>query len=153
MQTLVGGSIVTTLPTRRFAFALLVVSIALVATGCDESGTTGGPEAPAVPTGLEATSQVGSVELQWDNDNFTEVDAFRVYRSTNSDLEASGSPLATGISPPENGAPPTHIDQPSETGTTYYYVVTAVAREDTKIAESGPSRVVSGRSLPESPDP
>jgi len=73
-------------------------------------------------------------------------DAYRVYRSTSSGVDASGSPLETGISSTE------HVDETAENGTKYFYVVTAVATEGGENAESGPSNEVEKTPFSDPPD-
>lgn len=58
-------------------------------------------------------------------------DSYRVYRSTSSGVDTSGSPLDSGIGSAD------YTDETAENGTKYYYVVTAVI-EDGESAESDP---------------
>jgi hypothetical protein len=136
MQTFSVRSTATTIVHRRPAAALLALILALA--GCSGGGSNGGgdggPEAPASPTGLQATSQDGAIGLSWDAGGGADI--YRVYRSTSGGIDASGSPLETGLGSPE------HVDDTAENGTKYYYVVTAVATEGGESAESGPSNEV-----------
>jgi len=73
-------------------------------------------------------------------------DAYRVYRSTSSGVDASDSPLNTGISPAE------YVDESAENGNKYYYVVTAVATGGGESAESSPSNEVEKTPFSDPPD-
>ncbi|MCS4193555.1 hypothetical protein GGP50_001776 [Salinibacter ruber] len=84
---------------------LLAAALTLVLPACsgggsneESDGDNGGDRltAPAAPSGLSAASQDGSIALEWDA--VSQADTYRVYRSTSSGVEASGSPLNTGIS-------------------------------------------------------
>ena len=55
---------------------------------------------------MRATSQDGAIGLDWDAAGAA--DAYRVYRSTSSGVDASGSPLNTGISSAE------YVDESAE---------------------------------------
>ncbi len=100
--------------------------------GGDDGGGGGtGLSAPAAPSGLEATPQDGTVQLGWDA--VDGADTYNVYRSTSSGVDGSGSPLDTGIDQSS------YTDGTAESGTEYFYVVTAVASEDGETAESDPS--------------
>jgi len=132
----------------RLTSVLLAATFIIAGTGCIGSGSNGGdgegPTAPAAPSGLSATSQDGAIALDWDASSGT--DAYRVYRSTSSGVDASGSPLETGISSTE------HVDETAENGTKYFYVVTAVATEGGENAESGPSNEVEKTPFSDPPD-
>jgi len=108
------------------------------------NGNGGGPTVPAAPTGLSATSQDGAIGLDWDA--VSEADTYRVYRSTSSGVDASGSPLETGLGSPE------YLDDTAGNGTKYYYVVTAVATEGGESAESDPSNEVEKTPFSDPPD-
>ena len=118
---------------RRLFPAVLIIAFSLVCISCSGGGANGDDplESPASPTGLEASSQDGSVVLDWTD--LTEADTYRIYRSTTPGVDASGSPLETGLSSTD------HVDESAENGTTYYYVVTAVRSEGEETAESDPS--------------
>lgn len=120
-----------------FLLATLVLSLS----ACSGSGSNGGGNgnggglsAPATPTGLSATSQDGAIGLSWDA--VGEADTYRVYRSTSSGVDASGSPLDTGVGSAD------YVDDTAENGTKYHYVVTAVATDGGESAESDPSNEV-----------
>jgi len=66
-----------------------------------------------------------------------------VYRGTNSGVNASGDPLASGLSETA------YTDSSAENGTTYYYVVTAV---DTAGNASDPSSEVEKTPFDDPPD-
>jgi len=127
-----------------------VVALGLIA--CSGGGSNGesgdddpgGLEAPAPPTGLEATSQDGAIGLSWGS--VSGADTYRVYRSTSSGVDASGSPLDTGVSSAN------YTDDTAENGTKYYYVVTAVAEERGESAESDPSNEVKKTPFSDPPD-
>ncbi|MCB9857260.1 MAG: fibronectin type III domain-containing protein [Phycisphaerales bacterium] len=83
----------------------------------NEATTTPIAEPPPVrPRGLTATSGEGKVTLNW-IDNFDSVEFYNVYRST-----TSGGPYTIIASPWMSD----YIDTNVISGTTYYYVVTAV---------------------------
>jgi len=127
------GRIIATL----FLGATLVLSLsACSGSGSNGSGSGNGGSlsAPATPTGLSATSQNGAIGLSWDA--VGEADTYRVYRSTSSGVDASGSPLDTGVSSAD------YVDDTAENGTKYYYVVTAVVTDGEESAESDPSNEV-----------
>lgn len=109
-----------------------------------EGGPDGGLEAPAAPSGLEATSQDAAIGLDWDA--VSEADSYRVYRGTSSGVDASGSPLETSVSSAD------YIDETAKNGTKYYYVVTAVAEEGGETAESDPSNEVEKTPFSDPPD-
>jgi fibronectin type 3 domain-containing protein len=131
---------------------LFALSVGL--TACDSGGSGNEPdpepqpgdelEAPAAPSGLEATSQDGAAELRWDD--VDEADSFVLYRDTEAGVDASGSPLETGISGTS------FTDETAENGTTYYYVVTAVASGGGEAAESDPSEEVEVTPFSDPPD-
>lgn len=140
-------------PSRRRSVSLLLTTallgLALAVAGCggagsneeggggddgggDDGGGGGtGLSAPAAPSGLEATPQDGAVQLGWDA--VDGADTYNVYRSTSSGVDVSSSALDTGIDQSS------YTDGTAESGTEYFYVVTAVASEDGETAESDPS--------------
>jgi fibronectin type 3 domain-containing protein len=73
-------------------------------------------------------------------------DTYRVYRSTSSGVDASGSPLNTGIGSAD------YVDESAENGTKYYYVVTAVASDGGDSAESDASGEVEATPFSDPPD-
>ncbi len=99
--------------------------------GGDDGGGGTGLSAPAVPSGLEATPQDGTVQLGWDA--VDGADTYNVYRSTSSGVDGSGSPLDTGIDQSS------YTDGTAENGTEYFYAVSAVASEGGESAESDAS--------------
>ena len=126
----------------------LTLAFALVMAGCSGGGSNGGGngglEAPPSPTGLSATSQDGAIALDWDA--VSEADTYRIYRSTSSGVDASGSPLDTGVGSAD------YVDDTAENGTKYYYVVTAVATDGEESAESGSSNEVEKTPFSDPPD-
>lgn len=106
--------------------------------GCDGGGAS---DAPAAPTGVQATSQEGAVALRWEEAAGAE--GYNVYRDTNSTSGVSGTPV-NGETPIEQAA---YTDDAVENGTRYYYRVTAVGG-----GESEPSSEVSARPFPSPPD-
>ncbi|MCS3695339.1 fibronectin type III domain-containing protein [Salinibacter ruber] len=99
--------------------------------GGDDGGGGTGLSAPAVPSGLEATPQDGTVQLGWDA--VDGADTYNVYRNTSSGVDGSGSPLDTGIDQSS------YTDGTAENGTEYFYAVSAVASEGGESAESDAS--------------
>lgn len=112
--------------------------------GSNEDSRDKGVSPPASPTGLEAASQDGAIGLAWDASSGA--DMYRVYRSTSSGVDASGSPLETGITAAD------YVDETAENGTTYFYVVTAVAEEGGETAESDASNEVEKTPFSDPPD-
>ena len=85
--------------------------------------------APPVPASLTAISGIGSVSLDWADDNDENgVGSYNVYRSTTSG--GYGTALDSGIQKSK------YVDNGANNGTTYHYVVKAV---DTSGNESGNS--------------
>lgn len=130
---------------------VLIAALALSLPACSGGGSNGrdgngggGPTAPAAPTGLSATSHDGAVGLDWDA--LGGADTYRVYRSTSSGVDPSGSPLDTGINSAD------YTDETAENGTKYFYVVTAVAEEGEDTAESDPSNEVGKTPFSDPPD-
>ena len=134
--------------------ALAVLVAATLTLGACSGGGSNEPEPdppeedttpPAVPSGLEATSGDGEIELSWSSVSASDLDGYNVYRDT----EAFSS---IGSRSPVNGAPlseTTFDDADVENGTTYYYRVTAV---DTNDNESDPSDEAEITPFPSPPD-
>ncbi|PSQ85753.1 MAG: fibronectin type III domain-containing protein [Bacteroidetes bacterium QH_2_63_10] len=132
-----------------FPTLFLVVVLAVGLPACSGGGSNGGgngngPTAPAAPTRLSATSQDGAIGLDWEA--VSSADSYRVYRSTSSGVDASGSPLDTGVGSAD------YVDDTAENGTKYYYAVTAVATEGGESAESSPSEEVEKTPFSDPPD-
>ncbi len=75
--------------------------------------------APAAPTGLSATSGIGIVILNWNDNTEADFNGYNIYRSTTSGsgyVKLNSSLLSS----------PDYTDTNVVNGTTYYYVVTAV---------------------------
>ena len=124
---------------RRACLGFLALTVLLSLPACDSGGNGGnggnggGPSlsAPAAPSGLEATPQDGAVQLGWDA--VDGADTYNVYRGTSSGVDGSGSPLDTGIDQTS------YADETAESGTEYFYAVTAVASGGGESAESDAS--------------
>lgn len=126
---------------------LFPLSLLLVATlplsGCDSVGSggddNGDSESLTAPSDVTATSQTGAVELTWSS-----VDAagsYNIYRSTSETDGVSGDPLQS------NASGTSYVDESAESGTTYYYRITAVSDDQ----ESDPSSEVSATAAVASP--
>lgn len=121
--------------------SLLATGVLVV--GCDsggspvDSGDDGGEDnantmAPGSPSELFKTAGDGTVDLNWDAVDASDLDGYNVYRSTSSIGDISGKnplngSLVSGTS---------YTDDEVENGTTYYYVVSSI---DTAGNESGRS--------------
>ncbi|MBN1766242.1 MAG: hypothetical protein JW860_13360 [Sedimentisphaerales bacterium] len=101
---------------------------------------TSDPTPPAVPTGLMANAGNQMVSLDWDDNDEGDLICYRVYRST---TPGSGYAAVSNVVPDSS-----YLDDMVTTGTTYYYVVTAV---DTTLNESGTSNEASA--TPTEPGP
>ncbi|MDT8317391.1 MAG: FG-GAP-like repeat-containing protein [bacterium] len=75
--------------------------------------------APSAPTGLNALPDKGRVDLAWDQNSETEVEGYKLYRTT-----SSGSDYTLIASLSDNEL--SYSDTGVEGGVTYYYVLTAV---------------------------
>jgi fibronectin type 3 domain-containing protein len=121
-------TLTTTQALRTALVGLLAAVFMAAAAGCGGAGANGGDDddgdqtvVPAAPTGLEATPTNGEISLSWDaSDN---AESYNVYRATESGVETT-DPVAEG----RTGT--TYADTDVENGTTYFYVVTAVADEE-----------------------
>lgn len=121
----------TTTWTRALSTALttlLTAALMTFAAGCGGAGANGGDDddgdqtvVPAAPTGLEATPTDGEVSLSWDAPD--DAESYNVYRATESGVETT-DPVAEGRTETS------YADTDVENGTTYFYVVTAVADEE-----------------------
>lgn len=84
-----------------------------------------GDPAPVAPTGLTATGNDGTVDLDWEDNSEQDFKYYTVYRSTKP---------GTGFAPIRLGLTTSSYTDPSaDNGTTYYYVVTA---SDVALGES-----------------
>lgn len=91
---------------------------------------TGQTSAPAAPTGLTAVAGDGTVSLDWNNNNESDLAGYNVYRSTTSGsgyAKLNGSLVVTSA----------YEDDTVINDTTYYYVVTAVNTGNYESAYSG----------------
>ncbi len=107
---------------------LLAAALIALAAGCGGAGANGDGDGdgdqtvvPAAPTGLEATPADGEVSLSWDAPDNAE--SYNVYRATESGVETT-DPVADGRTETS------YTDTGAQNGTTYFYVVTAVADEE-----------------------
>lgn len=98
---------------------VVLVGVALAGSGCDIFRPDVVPQAP---TGVEATNGDVEVLLQWKP--LPDAEAYKVYRSTSSTDGATGDPIEEGL------AETSYTDENVQSGTTYYYRVTAVADEE-----------------------
>jgi len=91
---------------------------------------TGQSQAPAAPTGLTAAAGTGTISLDWNNNNESDLAGYNVYRSITSGSGYSklNSSLVTTSA---------YADNTVINGTTYYYVVTAVNTGNYESAYSG----------------
>lgn len=121
--------------------------ITAVDTGALESGASNEASAtpsadttaPAAPTGLTPTVQLGSIRLDWTAPADLDLNGFNIYRATSPGVPLTG-PLNGGT--PLSKTTLTYTDSTVVKDTTYYYVVTAV---DTSANQSGASNEVNGR--------
>ena len=104
------------------------IEIAPAATGGDSTP-------PAQPTGVTAAAGDGQVTLRWLAGPESDLDGYRVYRSTSTPV-----PMGDPISGPSLVAGTSFTDSSAQNGTTYHYVVVAV---DTSANASAPSATVS----------
>ena len=89
--------------------------------------------APAAPQNLSATVGDGEIALTWDANGESDLNSYRVYRSTTSGTGFTLLPTAVGTN--------SYTDTSVANETTYYYLVTAV---DNSSNESSDSAEVSG---------
>ena len=128
------------LPVAIRSVGLLAIGTGLlVLPGCYGGGTS--PEPPSSPANVQAATENGSVTLTWDGG--TDVSGYNVYRGTSSFSGANRTPV-NGDAPLEQSM---FTDNAVETGTRYYYRVTAVGEG----GESEPSAEVSVRPFPSPP--
>ncbi|HSZ54117.1 MAG TPA: fibronectin type III domain-containing protein [Tepidisphaeraceae bacterium] len=122
-----SGEIIATLPTGSTSFTDSGLSPATqyqyVVSGFNPGGLGAGATLnvqtlAAPPTGLSAVSSQNQVTLSWTPE--AGATGYNVYRGTASGAEAT-TPIATGI------VGPGFVDPGLVPGTTYYYVVTAIA--------------------------
>jgi fibronectin type 3 domain-containing protein len=92
---------------------------------------------PAPPQNLATFAGDGSVSLTWTANTEPDLAGYNVYRSSQSPVPTSGSPLNGGTLV----TTASYFDPTATNGTTYHYVVTAV---DTSGNASGPSNEASG---------
>lgn len=131
---------------------LTVVLLLVVGAACSGSGGNDPdpdpPEdttPPAVPSGLEATSGDGEIELNWSAVSDSDLDGYNVYRSTSSFSSVSGQSPINGSLLSDASFTDTDVSN----GTTYYYRVTAVDEADN---ESNGSDEATATPFPSPPD-
>lgn len=128
------------LPVAARIMVLMAIGTGLlVLPGCDGGGTS--PEPPSPPANVEAATEDGSVTLAWDGG--TDASGYNVYRGTSSFSGANGTPVNEEAPLGQS----MFTDDAVETGTRYYYRVTAVGEG----GESEPSAEVSVRPFPSPP--
>ena len=133
--------------TSRSFVAVLTVALVLL-TGCGGDGSPGPgsqDNPPGAPGELQSTDQVQGVTLVWSAVSADDLAGYNVYRDTESFASLSGRS-------PVNDAPladPTYRDEGVDTGSTYYYRVTAVDAGDN---EGNPSNQISVTVFPTPPD-
>jgi len=92
-------------------------------------------EAPATPTGLQATPQSASVTLSWNANTEEDLVGYMILRAD----EATGEWNTIARKIPSN----TYIDNGCESGHTYYYAVKAIDRSDNQSAPCDSVRATS----------
>jgi TolB protein len=136
----------------RTAITLLILAVGVSACsggGSNDPDPDPPPEEdttpPAAPSGIEATSNDGSIDLSWNSVSASDLDGYNVYRDTQSFTSIGGRT-------PVNGSllsSPNLTDSDVDNGTTYYYRVTAL---DTNDNESGLSGEATATPFPAPPD-
>lgn len=106
-------------------------------------GTPADPSLPAAPNNLTATPQGTQIVLSWERAESGV--RYNVYRSTTEQVDLTGAPLNSAPIPDT-----TFMDTNVTSGTSYYYVVTAVNTNDD---ESTGSNTVSAMLQDETPEP
>jgi oligosaccharide reducing-end xylanase len=112
----VPSSVVTVDGGRHVMFDVVPDAGAVV---LSNSGTAPGPSAP---TGLTASAVSGTVFLDWNDNAETGVSGYNVYRSV---VSGSGYARVNGLLVTGSA----YEDRPASSGTTYYYVATAVGAD------------------------
>ena len=97
------------------------------------SGVT--PAPPAAPTNVSAVGSNSQITLNWSAGAGTPAVSYSIYRSTTPTVSTAGAPLATT-------AATSYVDTTVTNGTLYYYVIVAVAADN---STSPASAVVSAR--------
>lgn len=97
------------------------------------SGVT--PVPPAAPTNVTAVGSNSQLTLNWSAGAGTPAVSYNIYRSTTPTVNTAGAPLATS-------ATTSYVDTAVTNGTLYYYVIVAVAADN---STSPASAVVSAR--------
>lgn len=158
---LINRSLTSKQAIRSVLTGLLAVALFGVVAGCGGAGANGegegdgdgdgdgdrddpGIEAPAAPSGLEGTSGDGEIGLAWST--VEAADSYTVYRATESGVDTSGEPLASGV------GETSYTDTGVENGTTYYYQVTAVKTEGEEEVEGNGSNEVEKTPFDSPPD-
>jgi hypothetical protein len=89
--------------------------------------------APLAPTGLTAQANSGQVSLDWNDNVEPDMAFYNVYRSTTAGGPYSFYAAGVGTS--------TFVDAGVSSGTTYYYVVTAINTSEVESDSSNPASV------------
>jgi len=122
----------------EFVFTILI-ALMVALSGCGSSGSEVTQTSPVVPTGINVTVS-GSTELTISWNPVSNATSYNIYWSTSPGVNKSSSKIAGVTSP--------YIHQGLSSGTTYYYIVTAV----NNLGESAASAVGSALlSLPNPP--
>jgi len=115
---------------RTVLVGLLAAGLVLFAAGCGGAGANGEGDGdgdgdqtvvPAAPSGLSTTPADAEVTLSWEAPD--DAETYNVYRAAESGVGTT-DPVA------ENHSETSYTDPDVENGTTYFYVVTAVADEE-----------------------
>jgi hypothetical protein len=113
--------------TPKSCSIVLLAACAVAASGCGSSGGNSNTTVPSAPTGVQATAGNTEVTISWSP--VTGATSYNVYWSTASGVTpASGTKIAGATSP--------YVQTGLTSGTTYYYVVTAVNANGESLASS-----------------
>jgi len=124
----------------RLVLVVVFVALLVPVTGCDSGGGNDTPPPPS-PVRLSAEQVSAGISLTWDSNAPGETDSYNVYRETDAEATADGTPL--------NGSPVSDLSFVDDTvadGTVYSYVVTS-------IGPGGESRASSAITVRYFPDP
>jgi len=117
--------------------------VTAVDTASNESGfsgevtvTPGDQTPPDVPTALAATVDADTVDLGWAASDSADVAEYRVYRDT-APIDSTAGPEALTAFDTTGASTTSYADSTGQSGTTYYYRVTAVDTADNESSFSG----------------